>query len=79
MGRDLVFALVVAEGVDGRFGVGTGRIVNDDGVRQPRGKWVALVGRFDVVDAFEAVVKVYFHSIFSRCVFYTIDAEGRSR
>ena len=44
-------------------GIGPGRIVNDDGVRLPRSKRAALVGRFDVVDVFEAVVTVYFHSI----------------
>ena len=58
VGRDL--ALLVAEGVNGRLGVGTSRIVDDDGVGQPRGKGAALVGRFDVVDAFEAVIRGLF-------------------
>jgi len=68
MCRDLVFALVVAEGVDGRLWVGPSRIVNDDGVRQAWGKWAALVGRFDVADAFESVFEVYFHIVGRRKV-----------
>jgi hypothetical protein len=76
MRRDL--ALDIAEGVDGGFSVRSSREMNDNRIEGTRGVGTALVGRFDIVGVFKAVVcNVHLISEGSRSAIqdYTVEKE----